>query len=80
MTSLHETQITEAGKRLAVINPDSPALKYAREWWAAGRLSRYSMEDFDVLNGLQQEIDRHYAKVKQEQQVCWSRRLKASCP
>ncbi len=50
--SYHQQQIVEFGKKLAAIDPDSPALKRARSWWKAGCFSRYSNEDFDVMQSL----------------------------
>ena len=49
---LIEQKIIEPGKELAAINPESKALKNAREWWGKGCYSRYSNEDFDILNSL----------------------------
>lgn len=47
-----EIEIIKAGNLLAAIDPSSPALGEARQWWRAGRRSAYSNQDFDVLNGL----------------------------
>lgn len=49
-------KIIEAGKKLAKLDPNSKALKAAREWWKAGCLSFYSNQDFDILNSLEQAI------------------------
>jgi hypothetical protein len=56
MISLFDKQIMEYGSRLAALDPNNPVLIMARKWWAAGRLSRYSNQDFDVLNGLVNEV------------------------
>jgi len=45
-------RICEEGKKLAASDPSHLALKYAREWWAAGGFSRYSNEDTGVLQSL----------------------------
>jgi hypothetical protein len=55
-----QEKIVQAGKELAAINPNSNALKAAREWWKAGCYSQYSNQDFDILGGLLSDL--HQAK------------------
>lgn len=42
------------GKKLAELNPNSLALKAAREWWSTGCL--YSNHDFDVWSAVLREV------------------------
>jgi len=53
-----QKQIIEYGKKLASLDPGNAALKRARDWWRAGCYSRYSNQDFDILNSLVCEVTR----------------------
>ena len=45
-------EIIKAGKELATLNSENETLHAARKWWSEGCISRYSNQDFDVLNSL----------------------------
>ena len=45
-------KIITAGKKLALLNPNAPELKSAREWFKGGCISKYSNQDCDILQSL----------------------------
>ena len=53
-----KNEIIEVGKKLAVKNPNSKALRNAREWCASGCFSCYSNQDFDILQAMISELTR----------------------
>ncbi len=53
----HKKEIIRLGKELAQVDDKNRALLNAREWWKAGALSRYSNEDFVIMQTLQSAID-----------------------
>jgi hypothetical protein len=55
-----KSEIIEVGKKLAKKNPNSKALKDAREWWEAGCFSKYSNQDCDILQAMVSELTCHW--------------------